>query len=60
MTTTTIRVETDLRDDLSLLLAIKKKSTDIKTVSNLIRSMLNTLLWTEEFFERIREKVTVE
>ena len=57
MTTTTIRVEEDLRDDLSLLLAIKKKSTDIKTVSDLIRSMLNTLLWTEEFFERIREKV---
>ena len=57
MTTTTIRVEENLRDDLSLLLAIKKKSTDIKTVSDLIRSMLNTLLWTEEFFERIREKV---
>lgn len=60
MTTTTIRVSEDLRDDLNLLLQIKKKSMDIKTINDLIRLMLDTLLWNEEFFERIREKVADE
>jgi len=60
MQTTTIRVTEDLRDDLNLLLELKKKSMDLKSIDNLIRSMLNTLLYNEEFFERIRETVEKE
>ena len=48
----TIYVDDDLRDDLNLLKQIQGK----KTVGDLIRSLLNTQMFNEEFFERIREK----
>ena len=53
MTTTTIRVTEELRDDLNLLKEIRAK----KTVGDLIRMLLETRGYSTEFFERIREKV---
>jgi len=56
MTTTTIRVSEDLRDDLNLLKGIWGKDR-APTIDAVIRALLESKLYTEEFFERIREKV---
>ena len=50
---TTLSISTDLRDDLNLLKEIHR----IKTTEQLLRMLLDTQLYNEEFFERIREKV---
>ena len=50
---TTLSISTDLRDDLNLLKEIHR----IKTTEKLLRMLLDTQLYNEEFFERIREKV---
>lgn len=57
MTTTTIRVSEDLRDDLNLLrrMAYGKQFANI---TEMIRALLDARGFNEEFFERIREKVS--
>ena len=54
MTTTTIRIDTDLHADLMTLKGIR----GVRNMSALIRELVEARGYSEEFFERIREKVS--